>query len=428
MDIPNTKYRTSQVPLTSDSNHAIIAWIHRRSLLTNQCCHEQTNVNIQDRSSRPTDRPLPSSQWRPLWSRLAILLAIFSVITALTVRSLPGQLGGALSPSHGRRATGSPLADGKFTPRTSRIHRRIPSLAHSGVYLGVSIFDVPPYMASLDRFEHLIRKRVAIVGLGRSMGGSASSLPWTWLQEIKNHGSVPLITWEPRNSDPGTDQTLYSLANIAKGRDDREINGWAREIRTWGRPVLIRFAHEMNGSWYPWGRQPKAFVAAWRHIHNVFVSDGATNAQWVWCPNTQWDAASRFNAYYPGNSYVDWIALDAYNQPTNGTWMSLYQLLNLDSSYLAITSLTSKPLMIAETSSSEARVFPGYGNQSKAHWITEAFTKDIPSMRRIRAIVWLNENLQGPGRCCDWRIQSSPSASRAFTQAVASRRYLSRYP
>ena len=44
----------------------------------------------------------------------------------------------------------------------------------------------------------------------------------------------------------------------------------------------------MNGNWYPWGTMatttPAEFVAAWRHVHNMFAA-GATNVTWVWYPN-----------------------------------------------------------------------------------------------------------------------------------------------
>lgn len=296
-----------------------------------------------------------------------------------------------------------------------------------GVYLGVSLWDAPQHLSILDNFQRLVRKHVAIIEMGRTMAGSASTLPRRWLEEITRNGSVPMITWLPENSDPGAKQLAYSLRNIANGVDDEVVNAWAHELKIWGRPVLIRFAHEMNGTWYPWGRQPRAFVAAWRHIHNIFVKDGATNVQWVWCPNTQWDSSSMFAPYYPGNAYVNWIGLDAYNKPSAGNWLTLRQLLNFDSSYADITSLTSKPLIIAEWSSAEDSAFPGYTGQTKAEWITEAFDSDIPSMPRIKAVVWLNEKLTSSEGCCDWRIQSSRAAVHAFARAIASPRYLSGY-
>ncbi len=46
---------------------------------------------------------------------------------------------------------------------------------------------------------------------------------------------------------------------------------WAVAARDHGGPIILRFAHEMNGRWYPWsiGRYdntPERYRKAWRHI------------------------------------------------------------------------------------------------------------------------------------------------------------------
>jgi beta-mannanase len=58
-----------------------------------------------------------------------------------------------------------------------------------------------------------------------------------------------------------------------------------------GRPVRLRFAQEMSGSWYPWderanGNRPGDFIAMWRHVHHLFTLAGARNVTWVWSPVT----------------------------------------------------------------------------------------------------------------------------------------------
>ena len=80
----------------------------------------------------------------------------------------------------------------------------------------------------------------------------------------------------------------------------------------------------MNGDWFPWaenanGNQPGDYVAAWRHVHDIFTSVGATNATWVWCPYV--DATPKLGPlarYYPGDDYVDWTCLDGFNWGNNG--------------------------------------------------------------------------------------------------------------
>jgi beta-mannanase len=55
-------------------------------------------------------------------------------------------------------------------------------------------------------------------------------------------------------------------------------------VRTLNLPIAVSFGHEMNGNWYPWGTAHTTaaqFVAAWRHIHDLFARVGATNVIWV---------------------------------------------------------------------------------------------------------------------------------------------------
>jgi hypothetical protein len=158
------------------------------------------------------------------------------------------------------------------------------------------------------------------------------------------------------------------------------------------------------------------------------VADGATNVQWVWCPNTEYSTATQFNQFYPGDSYVDWVALDSYNSPKNGAWYWFSNLFSIGNSYATITALTSKPLMIAETSSAEASSWSPAASYSKGQWITNTFGSGIQTMPRIRAIVWMNDDLTSSEGCCNWSIQSSSAAQSAFAQAVAPSTYVSTYP
>ncbi|GAC1404218.1 MAG: hypothetical protein NVSMB52_18050 [Chloroflexota bacterium] len=301
--------------------------------------------------------------------------------------------------------------------------RNIPDLVSPGVYIGIWQPGMPQNMAALQGAEHQARKHMAIVMLWRSWGGYARKLNLSWLQAIASHGSLPLITWSPANWDPGTDQSPYTLDKIIAGVHDSYLRKWALQLKTYGRPVLLRWAHEMNGYWYPWSGHPDQYIAAYRHIHDVFTAMGATNVQWVWCPNIQWNQQSQFAPYYPGDSYVDWLALDGYNQVRFG-WQSFGQIFR--PSYDRITQISAKPLMIAETSSAEATPSQAAAGDLKANWIIDAFRTAIPSMPRIRAVLWFNEDkttVESSGY--DWRITTSLSAQSAFAQAVKSRFYRS---
>lgn len=280
-------------------------------------------------------------------------------------------------------------------------------------------------MTDLATFEQHAGKQMAIVMFWRDWGSSKSVLYPEWLGAIAARGSVPLISWSPANWE-SDDQSAYSLDSIIAGHHDAYVRGWAQQLAAYGGPVLLRWAHEMNASWYHWGQQPDKYVAAWRHIHEIFAAEGATNVQWVWCPNTYWDSASRFEAYFPGDQYVDWLGLDGYN---NTSWGFTYWAQLFGPSYTAITALSSKPLMIVETASAEATAEQTAAGHSKARWISDAYGSAIPSMPRIKAVVWFNESKAGvETNGHDWRIESSAAAQSAFAQAVAAAVYRSTWP
>lgn len=233
------------------------------------------------------------------------------------------------------------------------------------------------------------------------------------VQDVASRGQTPLITWAPELSDGSG----VPLADIASGAHDDRIRAAAQLAASWGKPLLVRFAHEMNLSGSPYGpgrngNVPAAFVAAWRHVVTVFRAERATNVRWVWTPNVDCGGGCPFESFYPGDDWVDWVGLDGYNYSSiSGVpWMSLSQVFG--SSYDAMERLTSKPLMIAETSSAE-------GGGDKAAWIRDAFENALPvRMPAVRAVIWFDRVKE-----TDWRIDSSAASLAAYRAAVAAPRY-----
>jgi len=177
----------------------------------------------------------------------------------------------------------------------------------------------------------------------------------------------------------------------------------------------------MNGNWFPWsegvnGNKSGEFVAAWRHVHDVFTAVGATNATWVWCPNVNWYGSFEnfkgVSGQYPGDAYVDWTGLDGYNWGTNpsrsGQWQTFNQLYRSSYRYLTETVAPNKPLMIGEVASSE------YGG-SKATWIKEMLAQVPTEYPKIRALLWFDKY----DSSMDWPIETSSTAASAFAQGIS---------
>jgi len=281
--------------------------------------------------------------------------------------------------------------------------------------------DAPSDAAAIDNYAALTSRMPAIVMWYQEWGEYYNYFSSRCADNIWSRSAVPMITWEPWDgqvADPA-----YKLSNIVRGDYDAYIRQYATDAKAWGHPFFLRFAHEMNGNWYPWGvgprnpngNTPADYIAAWRHVHDIFTQVGATNVRWVWSPNALSSNSPDAAATYPGDAYVDWIAMDGYNEGTDpgagdGGWTSLAALFG--PTYDALTALTGKPLMIAETSSAEA-------GGSKAAWITQGLLTDVPTrLPRVRAVIWFDKNKEA-----DWRVNSSPAALAAYRSVVASPRY-----
>jgi beta-mannanase len=103
---------------------------------------------------------------------------------------------------------------------------------------------------------------------------------------------------------------------VATGADDELIRQRADAVAALGRPVLLRWFWEMDGRRYRnVAHSPREFVAAWRHLHDLFAERGADNVRWVWCPNATAFTDRTAQQFYPGDGYVDWVCADGYDYP-----------------------------------------------------------------------------------------------------------------
>jgi beta-mannanase len=348
--------------------------------------------------------------------------------TSANLPTTPGQTptsisGAGLTPPPAQIFRPDPHAKAKPTPssssstpssRTSGSQPNKPS-GSARIYLGVHVALVD--MSLIASFEADANKPVAIVMWYQHWGNTDGYQNFQpgWMNAVRFHGSIPLVTWDPWNPNQGANQPAYSLQNIMNGNFDAYIVRWAQASRAWGHPYFLRFAPEMNGYWFPWSEQVNGnkagqFVLAWRHVHDIFTAQGATNVTWVWAPNINFSNSIPLGELYPGNSYVDWGAMDGYNWGTVGAWHYWESFASLfQQTYQQLLGITSKPLMIAETASTEQG-----GN--KAVWITDAFSIQIPHyFPRIKAFVWFELNKE-----TDWRIESSSVSQNAFASAMQS--------
>jgi Glycosyl hydrolase family 26 len=260
---------------------------------------------------------------------------------------------------------------------------------------------------SIDRYGALVGRPPVIVSYYHQWDSDPfvpSELRAAW-----ERSAVPMITWEPMSYRDRS----FDLRAIARGRYDRYVKRAARAAAAWGKPILLRFAHEMNGNWYPWGagldgNTPHRYKAAWRRVVGIFRHAGADKVKWVWTPYANQFGGVPFQRFYPGDGWVDWVGLDGFNWGYGGQSYSFKQLFS--GSYRVLARISRRPMMIGEV---------GTTDRGKAHWISQALRHQLPQLRRIKALVWFNDGDNG----VDLRLNGSHSALRAFRSAVRTKRY-----
>jgi beta-mannanase len=291
------------------------------------------------------------------------------------------------------------------TPATTTTTIPAADNVKTGNYSGAAVGAFVNGLGNLAAFQAASGKNLAVVLWYVSW---QDAFPAADTDTVYANGSIPLITWEPWISDPAG-----TLEAIAAGSYEAYVRSFLLAAKDWGKPVFLRFAHEMNGNWYPWDgvhnggtEGPERYKRAWKYIYNVKQSVGAGNVYLVWCPNNTsqpGDAWNNLAAYYPGDQYVDWIGMDGYNWGYSG-WQTFDALFN--SVYSALTALTGKPLMIGEFGSAEQ-------GGDKAGWISDALQKIRAGYPRIKLFCWFNINKER-----DWRTGSSASAEAAWKSSL----------
>ena len=285
---------------------------------------------------------------------------------------------------------------------------------------------LPPWdFAAVRQFERQVGKGMSLLHFGTPMadrhGRRYFPFPAAQFDAIREHGSTPFFSWST-HAMRNYRHRAYTLRAVIAGRHDRHLRSWAEAAKAWGHPFFLRFNWEMNGDWFPWSERYGSnrrgeYVRAWRHVHDIFNEAGVRNATWVWCPAA--DARGILQplaSLYPGDAYVDWTCLDAYNG--NDPWTSFAGLIG--SSYERIRRLApGKPMAIGETSSTET-------GGSKARWITAMFRSLPARFPQIRALVWFDKSEPGPGDHTDWNLDSSRKATAAFAKGVSASRFESR--
>lgn len=280
-----------------------------------------------------------------------------------------------------------------------------PSLAEQpGGGVSRPLSFVPEQGVWLGQYYGAANIAMTTTKLGRTLRIHLKYFAWDedWTNAVREDldaGRIPLLNWDPEGID---------FHDIVSGAHDANIAAHAQSAKALGANFFLDFAAEMNGDPAWSGGDAALYVAAYRHIHDLFMAAGADNVVWAWCPNVT-DIQGGNDAtlsYYPGDAYVDWMGVDGYNwgQVRGRNWHSFAELF---ANIYPLLAAKGKPIIIGETASTEVG-----GN--KGAWIDAI----VPSLRdtfpMIKALVWFDIRKE-----TDWRISSSARSQAAFIRMAA---------
>jgi hypothetical protein len=278
------------------------------------------------------------------------------------------------------------------------------AVSEDGAWIGIFTENGPEDMSEAASLEQRLNRRFASMMWFTDFG---HPFPLKAAQNAWAAGAVPNVTWEPWL---WSDNEKIHLADINSGAWDAYISAWGAAAAAFGKPLFVRWGHEFNGDWYPWGiakngQDPANYIKAYRRVHDLVARSGAKNITWVWCPNSGSVPAQDWNdplLAYPGDDYVDWIAVDGYDFDGNASFADIFSKM-----YAQIVQKLGKPIYIGEFAT-------GRVGKEKAAWLAE-MSEALPALfPGVKGLVYFSVKKER-----DWRLDDSPEALAGARDALA---------
>jgi len=216
--------------------------------------------------------------------------------------------------------------------------------------------------------------------------------------EAYEHGALIFVQIDPEQA---------SMRSIAAGQYDGYLRSYADEVRSFGHPVVIGFAAEMNGDWDSWGwhhTSPATWIAAWRHVVTLFRGQGARNVTWIWTVSQDSKGTGPLQEWWPGANYVTWVGIDGYYYRPPDTFDSVF-----GQTIIRIRGFTGKPLLLSETA-----IGPLAGQAAK---IPDLFAGVRDN--GLLGFVWFDQAQHDGVYHQDWRLDT-PAALKVFRRELKS--------
>ena len=210
-----------------------------------------------------------------------------------------------------------------------------------------------------------------------------------------------------------TENNYTPMFNILRGVYDDYFIQLAKDIKTYGKPVLFRLNNEMNTDWTSYCGMmtlldPDIFKLTWQYLYNIFEEYDVDNCIWIFnpiavsCPYSSWGEDL---CYMPGIDYVQALGL------------TRYEMLNDENNYKSFkdgyTILYNKnkdywmnyPWVVSEFGCAAGGEITESGDRTvlfrnkelQAQWVSEMFDclankEENEFCKKITVMVWFNAN------------------------------------
>ncbi|WP_394749444.1 glycoside hydrolase family 26 protein [Spongiimicrobium salis] len=208
-------------------------------------------------------------------------------------------------------------------------------------------------------------------------------------------GAIITISWHPDNpaSNRSSWHTRKAVKHIIKGgKFHKKYKTWLSRLAIFmnelyddsGKPIPIIFRpfHEMNGSWFWWGKghcSPEEYKLLWRETVQILQNEfKLTQLLYAYSPNTFTDKAE-YLTYYPGDDFVDILGVDIYQHWTTASFIK-----DLNSNIPIVGEIAvakNKPYALTEAGLNKLKV---------KNWWTEVLDKNIANTGISWALFWRN--------------------------------------
>ncbi len=285
--------------------------------------------------------------------------------------------------------------------------------AQAKCYIGAYIEQDPVAAGDITLFEQLTGKKhssyMRYLGYGEPF-------PTDWVAKVHNHGALPHIAWEPNN---GLDEV----------QDDAYLHGWAQAAAEAKKPILLRFASEMNGTWMPYSGSPNEYIRKWRLVYRVIKAQ-APNVIMVWCPFAT--PRRTIPLYYPGDEYVDWVGVNIYavlyhdgdiNQPSQRDPVD-------DLRYIYDLYGNRKPIAICEYGVTHyCRATYQFSSDFAAAKIKQMYQAIRQQFPHVVFINWFSVDAASDGLAYnDYAVTTDELVLNSYRQAIADQYFLTQLP